>query len=973
MSELNEQVHIEDHTLGDGPNGAANEPPPQATIIEAFQHYACLYIKYIQILSRLSECYDQMVHPQKRIDVKQVIEVVATRVVELKHQLILSRLSECYDQMVHPQKRIDVKQVIEVVATRVVELKHQLVKWNPPNPDVMTQPERSFPWEYVNLDDILVDLKLPPETVEIPVPQSFLDDQREDLVRRERLVKGYMKLKHGVDAIQLDAIKVMQASIAGGVGVLSLDEAIAVIQKNERGRQGRQRGLLVQELREEERQRKLYEAAQGAPEMDPDIAAANIQRMFRGFWSRAAAARERDAELVFIGMKAPTTDRSTLEKKLADARLQRRSEQVENKEEYERALIELHGVVTSEEGPFMKEKMLEERRRWITDVMATGQLPEDLTGYYASLSGEGTAEDIAKAQAKEEEEAKAKAAADKKGAKGAKAKKDDKKGGKGAKGKGKDVKEQVEEAPEKPPPLTGPSELCTKLAGGVAQYEKVWLEREEIDNFYQKYDVSLAKDVVRGPVEVQVRQQVDEMLVLQLVNIKAQLEAAAAGKKGKKGKKGGKKGKKGGKKGKKGKDGKKKGKPLPGEKIAELKGRAPDSFLSVLVENQIVHVPRPYVRVRDYVGSFNFLGTIFQHSDRRDRFGNWVPQDPSAAQIRQSITEYGVLPLGSPFIRARTPLVRSLMLYGPRGSGKTMLVSALANETGALLLNLSPNNVVGKFGGKNGPTKLVHMAFLLAKATTLQPIIIYIDDCEQVFAGGSGKKGKSSASTDGPSRFKKDLLLYIKAALEPSDRVLVVGTSADPGAADVKDLRNFFDKFLHVPYPDYASRVLLWKHALRTTIAAHAATLGLSSKATAIALASASSSSSTMAATSGSASQLQDPRRREPLDISTLAHISEGYSSGSIVRAVEQTLTPRRVECLERRPLREDEFLGALSRQTATFSDDFDKFKTFTAAITGLKDTRDKLRKAAMDALNPDDKKDAKGKGGDKKGKKGKK
>ncbi|KAJ8558687.1 hypothetical protein ON010_g8763 [Phytophthora cinnamomi] len=298
---------------------------------------------------------------------------------------------------------------------------------------------------------------------------SFLDDQQEDLLRRERLVKGYMKLKHGVDSIPLDAIKVAQAALASGVGVLSLDEAIAVIQRNERGRQGRQRGLLVQELREEERQRKLYEAAQGAPEMDPDIAAANIQRMFRGFFSRAAAARERDAELVFIGMKAPAMDRSALEKRLADARLQRRVEQAENKEEYERALIELHGVVTNEEGPFMKEKMLEERRRWITDVMATGQLPEDLAGFYAALNGEGTPEELAKAQAKEEEEAKAKAAADKKGAKGAKGKKEEKKGGKGAKGKGKDAKEQEEEAPEKPPPLTGPSELCTKLAGGVAQ------------------------------------------------------------------------------------------------------------------------------------------------------------------------------------------------------------------------------------------------------------------------------------------------------------------------------------------------------------------------------------------------------------------------------------------------------------------------------------------------------------------------
>lgn len=122
--------------------------PPQASIVEAFQHYACLYIKYIQILKRLSDCYDQMVHPQKRIDVKQVMEVVTTR---------------------------------------VVELKHDLVKWNPPNPDVQTQPERSFPWEYVNLDDILVDLKLPPETLEIPVPKSFVENHAEDLLRRERV------------------------------------------------------------------------------------------------------------------------------------------------------------------------------------------------------------------------------------------------------------------------------------------------------------------------------------------------------------------------------------------------------------------------------------------------------------------------------------------------------------------------------------------------------------------------------------------------------------------------------------------------------------------------------------------------------------------------------------------------------------------------------------------------------------------
>ena len=109
MAELNEQVHIEDHTMGIPEGVEPPPPPPQVPILEAYQHYACLYIKYMQIFKRMEECYDAMVHPQKRLDVKQVLELVMIR---------------------------------------VVELKHLLVKWNPPNPDVKKgdfPQERNFP------------------------------------------------------------------------------------------------------------------------------------------------------------------------------------------------------------------------------------------------------------------------------------------------------------------------------------------------------------------------------------------------------------------------------------------------------------------------------------------------------------------------------------------------------------------------------------------------------------------------------------------------------------------------------------------------------------------------------------------------------------------------------------------------------------------------------------------------------------
>jgi len=55
---------------------------------EIFQHLACLYIKYIDIFRKLEDCYDQMVHPQKRIDVKMVLESTMLRVCEIKAQLV---------------------------------------------------------------------------------------------------------------------------------------------------------------------------------------------------------------------------------------------------------------------------------------------------------------------------------------------------------------------------------------------------------------------------------------------------------------------------------------------------------------------------------------------------------------------------------------------------------------------------------------------------------------------------------------------------------------------------------------------------------------------------------------------------------------------------------------------------------------------------------------------------------------------
>lgn len=67
--------------------------------------------------------------------------------------------------------------------------------------------------------------------------------------------------------------------------------------------------------------------------------------------------------------------------------------------------------------------------------------------------------------------------------------------------------------------------------------------------------------------------------------------------------------------------------------------------------------------------------------------------------------------LGSPTVHELAPQVRSLLLAGPAGTGKKMLVHAVCTETGANLFDLSSENLVDKYPGKAGLSLLMHIVF----------------------------------------------------------------------------------------------------------------------------------------------------------------------------------------------------------------------------------------------------------------------
>jgi hypothetical protein len=107
-------------------------------------------------------------------------------VLYIKYIDVYKKLEECYDQMVHPQKRIFVKKILESTMIRICETKKKMCEFNPRQNSI-----------YVHLDSLLFDLKYDPTVIEIPVPRYFAEDDRldVDLIFKEKVDRGGKKKK----------------------------------------------------------------------------------------------------------------------------------------------------------------------------------------------------------------------------------------------------------------------------------------------------------------------------------------------------------------------------------------------------------------------------------------------------------------------------------------------------------------------------------------------------------------------------------------------------------------------------------------------------------------------------------------------------------------------------------------------------------------------------------------------------------
>lgn len=301
------------------------------------------------------------------------------------------------------------------------------------------------------------------------------------------------------------------------------------------------------------------------------------------------------------------------------------------------------------------------------------------------------------------------------------------------------------------------------------------------------------------------------------------------------------------------------------------------------------------------------------------------------ALIRQLVTEYIIFPLGSKLVRERIPEhVRSFLFYGPTGTGKTQIVRAIAHETKSMVFDLSPMNIDGKFADNRASTdKMIAMVFVVAKE--YQPSLIYIDEAEKIWNAKMkkkrGQKKPKKNDMSNPNRISKALTKWRKGWIKDDVRITIVGCTSEPQLGSKKKFKKFFDKYIYFPFPDYTTRRLMWKTFINE--------LG--------------------------------GRLRNEFPLSTLAHISAGYSAGSIKKTCENVLTEFRKSKMEQRPLALPEFIGPLSLCASTMDDQYDEYRKFTDDMTA-----DNKRRDAIEALlkGEDGDADPKGKKGGKGGKK---
>ena len=165
------------------------------------------------------------------------------------------------------------------------------------------------------------------------------------------------------------------------------------------------------------------------------------------------------------------------------------------------------------------------------------------------------------------------------------------------------------------------------------------------------------------------------------------------------------------------------------------------------------------------------------------------------AQIREMVE----LPLRHPqlFKNIGIKPPRGILMYGPPGSGKTLIARAIANETGAFFFLINGPEIMSKMAGESESN--LRKAFEEAEKNS--PALIFIDELDSI----APKREKAQGEVE--KRIVSQLLTLMDG-MKARSQVIVLAATNRPNTIDAA-LRRFgrFDRELDIGVPDEIGRL----------------------------------------------------------------------------------------------------------------------------------------------------------------------